>query len=180
MRTSAVILAAGDGFAFQIREGYFRSGEQRDPAARDVARVGAARRRAATGPVRFGRPKIGSGKRTEPQTSGDGAGDGVIPLKCRPELPVVTRSGLGSVLPCATQTFCPAGKSPCCFAPLSSPPSKNFPLSPSGKTSLEASAVPCSQEGRFAIVTNVGAGCDGRVGIKRRMVPAADGEVVRS
>jgi hypothetical protein len=78
------------------------------------------------------------------------------------------------------QAFCPTGKSPRHLASLSSPTSKNFPLSPSGKTSLEASVVPYSQKGRFAIVTNVGAGCDGRVGIKRRMVPAADGEVVRS
>ena len=94
MRTSAVILTAGDGLAFQIREGYFRSGEQRDPAAggRRQDRCGSKARRDR--PCRAGRPKIGSGKRTEPQTSGDGAGDGVIPLKCRPELPVVTRSGL--------------------------------------------------------------------------------------
>jgi hypothetical protein len=40
--------------------------------------------------------------------------------------------------------------------------------------------VPRSQEGRFAIVTNVGAGCDGRFGRADERGPGADAEVVWS
>jgi hypothetical protein len=35
-------------------------------------------------------------------------------------------------------------------------------LAPSGKSPLEARLSGTDHEGRFAIVTNVGAGCDGR------------------
>jgi hypothetical protein len=57
---------------------------------------------------------------------------------------------------------------------------KNISFHPSGKSSLQACAILPDQEGRFAIVTNVGAGCDGRVGVARRAAPVADGEVVWS
>ena len=46
-------------------------------------------------------------------------------------------------------------------------------------TSLSA-AIPAHTEGRFAIVTNVGLGCDGRERRQRRERLAADGEVVWS
>jgi hypothetical protein len=36
------------------------------------------------------------------------------------------------------------------------------------------------KEGRFAIVTNVGAGCDGRVGLRKTNAADADGEAVWS
>ena len=39
---------------------------------------------------------------------------------------------------------------------VSSPLAKNFPLCPSGKSSLPTRAVPPRHEGRFAIVTNAG------------------------
>jgi hypothetical protein len=41
---------------------------------------------------------------------------------------------------------------------LSSPPPKNISLCPSGKSSLEPRAIPHPQEGRIAIVTDVGRG----------------------
>src|ERR1700688_2762690 len=40
--------------------------------------------------------------------------------------------------------------------------------------------IPPHQEGRFAIVTDVGTGCGGRFGDARRAAPEADGEVVWS
>jgi hypothetical protein len=39
---------------------------------------------------------------------------------------------------------------------LSSPLAKNIPLSPSGKSSLQARPVPSHSEGRLAIVTDAG------------------------
>jgi hypothetical protein len=42
------------------------------------------------------------------------------------------------------------------------------------------SSVPCPREGRFAIVTSVGAGCDGRDRIVGRSDVDADGKVVWS
>ena len=41
---------------------------------------------------------------------------------------------------------------------LSSPAHKNIPLPPSGKSSLQARVIPSPQEGRFAVVTDVGYG----------------------
>ena len=40
--------------------------------------------------------------------------------------------------------------------------------------------VPPHQEGRFAVVTNVDAGCGGRFGVVRRAMLIADGEAVWS
>jgi hypothetical protein len=50
---------------------------------------------------------------------------------------------------------------------LSSPVSKNIPLSPSGKSSLQVRAIPSREEGRIMIVTNVGMGCGGRGSVLR-------------
>jgi hypothetical protein len=52
---------------------------------------------------------------------------------------------------------------------LSSPVSKNIPLSPSGKSSLQVRAIPSREEGRIMIVTNVGMGCGGRGSVLRAM-----------
>jgi len=49
-----------------------------------------------------------------------------------------------------------------------------------GQISGSSSRVPPDQEGRFAIVTNVGAGCDGRGCVARRAAFSADGEAVWS
>jgi hypothetical protein len=54
--------------------------------------------------------------------------------------------------------FDPTGKSLTC---LSSPSAKNIPLRVSPKSTLELPC-PAHTEGRFAIVTDVGAGCGGR------------------
>src|ERR1700730_16594556 len=42
--------------------------------------------------------------------------------------------------------------------PCPVPPFKNIPLSPSGKSSLQACPIPSPQEGRIMIVTDVGQG----------------------
>jgi hypothetical protein len=52
---------------------------------------------------------------------------------------------------------------------LSRPLAKNFPLSPSGKSPLQARAIPARKEGRIMIVTNVGLGCGGRRSAGRAM-----------
>jgi hypothetical protein len=78
--------------------------------------------------------------------------------------------------------FCPTGNSHIaamrklpvvliCRKPLVLPKTPNQP---------HIHSVPFSQEGRFAIVTNVEAGCGGRFGDARRATLEADGEVVWS
>jgi len=62
--------------------------------------------------------------------------------------------------------FCLTGKSPVgCPAPLA----KIFAFS-FGANHLHVSAIPSHTEGRFAIVTDVGTGCDGRGSIRRATV----------
>jgi hypothetical protein len=50
---------------------------------------------------------------------------------------------------------------------LSSPVCKNISLPPSGKSPVEARPIPAREEGRIAIVTDVGWGCDGRGSVRR-------------
>jgi hypothetical protein len=57
----------------------------------------------------------------------------------------------------------PTGKS---LIFVSSPIGKNFPLNPSGKSSLKL-AHPVPSRGALAIVTNVGTGCGGRGSVGR-------------
>jgi len=52
---------------------------------------------------------------------------------------------------------------------VSSGRTKNIPLSPSGKSSLQVRAIPSREEGRIMIVTNVGMGCGGRGSVLRAM-----------
>src|SRR4029079_10011359 len=63
---------------------------------------------------------------------------------------------------------------------LSSPHPKNIPLSPSGKSALPARPIPRPQEGRIAIVTDVGCGMRWTRRRGRRALLAAYGEVVWS
>src|ERR1700677_1963059 len=56
---------------------------------------------------------------------------------------------------------CPTGKSVLC---LSSPPCKNIPIPSRPKSLLYLWSSRPNTEGRFAIVTNVRSGCDGRGG----------------
>jgi hypothetical protein len=57
---------------------------------------------------------------------------------------------------------------------------KKISLSPSGKSPLEARPSRAHKEGRIAIVTDVGAGCDGRSLMRWTSAAKADGEVVWS
>jgi hypothetical protein len=61
---------------------------------------------------------------------------------------------------------------------LSSLPTKNIPLKPSGKSALSACPIPPHQEGRIMIVTNVGRDAVDAMARDRRTAPFADGEVV--
>jgi hypothetical protein len=70
----------------------------------------------------------------------------------------------------------PTGKS----KNLSIPQAKNIPLSPSGKSSLQACPIPPHQEGRIMIVTNVGRDAVDAMARERRTALSADGEVVWS
>jgi hypothetical protein len=77
----------------------------------------------------------------------------------------------------AAAVICPSGN---LAASLSRPSAKKIPLSPSGKSPLEARPSRARKEGRIAIVTDVGAGCDGRSSMRWTSAAWADGEVVWS
>jgi hypothetical protein len=61
-----------------------------------------------------------------------------------------------------SELICPSGKSPPNAQNLSSPPRKKYFAFSETQISCNVRAVPSSQEGRLAIVTDVEAGCGGR------------------
>jgi hypothetical protein len=85
--------------------------------------------------------------------------------------------GCGSALD--DRAICPVGEIPPCDArPMSTPTAKNISLRHLLDTALLIPAIPPHQEGRIAIVTNVGAGCGGRLWREDEGAHQADGEVV--
>jgi hypothetical protein len=76
-------------------------------------------------------------------------------------------------------SICPDGQiAAVCFAPLSIAYRKNILLYPTGKSSLQAGPSRAHQEGRIAIVTNVGRGMRWTLCMRKTSAGEADGEAV--